>query len=132
MCERQWKNWHIRLFLKVNCLWKKQYIMYCFSYWLWKCLPGISFTINNLSQNKIRMIKLKEELKELSDDSTEGLKCNIIEWYIDRQVCGTFACFKNVYFSDFASYHYKTVFLNMITNQIFLKKTSEIRILIFQ
>ena len=42
-------------------------------------LPGISFINTNLPQNRIRMIKSKEQLNELSDDSTDVFKRNIID-----------------------------------------------------
>ena len=53
------------------------------------------------------MIKLKEKLKELSDDSTDVFKRNIIDRYIDDPVCGKFSCSKNVSPAQFASYHYQ-------------------------
>ena len=72
-----------------------------------KCLPGISLININLPQNKIRMIKLKEKVKELSDDSTDTFKRNIIDRYIDHPVCCKFAYSKNVCLAQFAAYYYK-------------------------
>ena len=59
--------------------------------WLQKYLPGISFINTNLPQNRISIIKSKEERKDLLHDSTDVFKCNIIDRYIDRLVCGKFA-----------------------------------------
>lgn len=53
------------------------------------------------------MIKLKEQLNELSDNSTDVLKCNIIDRYIDCPVCDKFACLKNVCLAKFAPYYYR-------------------------
>lgn len=60
--------------------------------WLWKYLPGVSFISTNLPQNKIGMIAPKEELKELSDDSTVVFKGNIIDKYIDRLYKNCLSC----------------------------------------
>ena len=75
--------------------------------WLRKSLPGISFINTNLPKNSIKMIKSKEELKELSDYSTDVFKRNVIDRYVDRPVYGEFPCLKNVYLAQFASYYYK-------------------------
>ena len=99
--------------------------------WLRKRLSGISFINTNLPQNRIRMIKSKEEIKELPGDCTVIFKCNIVDRYIDHSVCGNFACLKNALLVKFASCYYKKVFLKKITNQVILEKTSAIRILIF-
>ena len=53
------------------------------------------------------MIKLKEELKELSDDSTDILKCHIIERYIGRPVCDKFTWLDSACLAQFASCYYK-------------------------
>ena len=47
----------------------------------------ISFIFENLQENRIRMIKSKEELKVLSDYSTDIFKWNIINKYMDCQKC---------------------------------------------
>ena len=62
--------------------------------WLLRSFPRISFINTNQPQSRISMIKLKEELKELSDDGTDVIKRDIIDRYIDRPVCGKFACLK--------------------------------------
>ena len=52
--------------------------------WLRKCSPGISFINTNLPNNRIRMIKSKEELELLPDNSTDIFKKSIIDRYMDR------------------------------------------------
>ena len=76
-------------------------------HWIRKCFLGISFINTKQPQNRIRMIKSKEELKGLSDDSTDVFKRNITDRYIDRLVYGKFACLKNVCRVKFAAYYYK-------------------------
>ena len=41
------------------------------------------------------MIRSKEKLKELSGYRTDVFKRNMIDRYIDRPVCGEFACLRN-------------------------------------
>ena len=53
------------------------------------------------------MVKPKEELKVLSDDSTDVFKRNIIDRYIGHPKSGNFACLKNVCLARFASYYYQ-------------------------
>ena len=72
-----------------------------------KASSGISFINTNLPQNRIRMIKSKEKIKELPGDCTVIFKCNINDRYIDHSVCGNFACLKNVLLVKFASCYYK-------------------------
>ena len=52
--------------------------------WLRKWLPGIWIINTNIPENRIRMVKLKEELEVLSDDSTDVFKQNIFDRYMDR------------------------------------------------
>ena len=52
--------------------------------WLRKYLPRILFINTNLPENRIGMIKSKEELEVLSDDTTDVFKQNIIDRYMDR------------------------------------------------
>ena len=62
--------------------------------WLRKCSPGISFINKNLPNNRIRMIKSKEELELLPDKSTDIFKKSIIDRYMDRPTCRKFASLK--------------------------------------
>ena len=75
--------------------------------WLRKCSPGISFINTNLPNNRIRMIKSKEELELLPDNSTDIFKKSIIDRYMDRPTCGKFASLKTVCLAQFASLYYK-------------------------
>ena len=75
--------------------------------WLRKCQPEILFINTNLQENRIRIVKSKEELEVLSDDSTDAFKRNIIDRYMDRPKSGKFACLKNVCLAQFASYYYR-------------------------
>ena len=53
------------------------------------------------------MVKSKEELEVLPDDSTDVFKRNIIDRYMDHPKNGNFACLRNVCLAQFASYYYK-------------------------
>ena len=78
--------------------------------WLLRSFPRMSFISTNHPQSRMSMIESKEELKELSDDGTNVIKRDIIDRYIDRPVCGKFACLKNVCVAQFAAYYYKKYF----------------------
>ena len=75
--------------------------------WLRKCSPGISFINTNLPDNRIMMIKSKEELELLPDNSTDIFKKSIIDRYMDRPTCGKFASLKTACLGQFASLYYK-------------------------
>ena len=75
--------------------------------WLRKCSPGISFINTNLPNNRIRMIKSKEELVLLPENSTDIFKKSIIDRYMDRLTCGKSASLKTVCLAQFASLYYK-------------------------
>ena len=53
------------------------------------------------------MIKSKEELELLPDNSTEIFKKSIIDKYIGRPTCGKIASLKTVCLAQFASLYYK-------------------------
>ena len=63
--------------------------------WLRKCSPGISFINTNLPDNRIMMIKSKEELELLPDNSTDIFKKSIIDRYMNRPTCGKFCIIEN-------------------------------------
>ena len=99
--------------------------------WLRKRLSGIFFINTNLPQNRIRMIKSKEEIKELPGDCTVIFKRNIVDRYIDHSVCGNSACLKNVLLVKFASCYYKKSISEKDNQPGHLGEDSAIRILIF-
>ena len=74
--------------------------------WIRKCSPGISFINTNLPNNRITMIKCKEKLELLLDNSTDIFKKGIIDRYMDGPTCGKFAPLKTVCFAQFASLYY--------------------------
>ena len=78
--------------------------------WLRTCSPGIYFINTNLPNNRIRMIKPKEELELLPDNSTDIFKKSITDRYMDWPTCGKFAYLKTVCFAQFASLYYKKNF----------------------
>ena len=53
------------------------------------------------------MIKSKEQLELLPDNSTDIFKKSIIYRYMDRPTCGKFTSLKTVYLAQFASLYYK-------------------------
>ena len=75
--------------------------------WLRKYSPGISFIKTNLPNNRIWMIKSKEELELLLDNSTDIFKKSIIDRYMDWATSGKFASLKTVCLAQFASLYYK-------------------------
>ena len=78
--------------------------------WLRKCSPGISFINTNLPDNRIMMIKSKEELELLPDNSTDIFKKSIIDRYMDRPTCRMFAPSNALCLAQFASLYYKKTF----------------------
>ena len=75
--------------------------------WLRKCSPGISFINTNLPNNRIRIIKSKEELELLPENSTDIFKKSIIDRYMDWPTCGKFASLNTICLAQFASLYYK-------------------------
>ena len=75
--------------------------------WHRKCSSEISFINTNLPNNRIRMIKSKEELVLLPENSTDIFKKSIIDRYMDRLTCGKSASLKTVCLAQFASLYYK-------------------------
>ena len=75
--------------------------------WLRKCSPGISFINTNLPNNRIRMIKSKEKLELLPDNSADIFTKSIIDRYMDRPTCAKLASLKNFCLAQFASLYYK-------------------------
>lgn len=67
------------------------------------------------------MVKLKEELEVLPDDSSDVFKQNIFNRYMDHPESGKFVCLQNVCLTQ---YILKRVHLKMIISQRFWKKTS--------
>eukprot|EP00111_Clytia_hemisphaerica_P022559 TCONS_00066307-protein len=51
--------------------------------WLRKCFPAISFVNTNLSNQRYRIFKSKEEIEELPEDSDDLFKRNMLNRYID-------------------------------------------------
>ena len=93
--------------------------------WLRKCSPGISFINTNLPNNRIRMIKSKEKLELLSDNSTDIFKKSIIDRYMDRPTCGKFASLETVSLGQFALLYYKITSSNLYHQPNFLEKNIE-------
>ena len=79
-------------------------------------------SLDHIPGNRIRMVKLKEELEVLSDDSTDVFKQNIFDRYMDRPKSGKFAYLQNVSLTQFA--YIKRVPLKMIISQRFWKRPS--------
>ena len=75
--------------------------------WHRKCSSEISFINTNLPNNRIRMIKSKEKLELLPDNSTDLFTKSIIDRYMDRPTCAKLASLKNVCLAQFASLYYR-------------------------
>ena len=77
---------------------------------------GVSLSIQNLPEKRIRMIQSNYELELLSDSSNDIFKNNIID--IDRPTLGNFECLlENICLAQFAPHYYKKkLFLTMITS----------------
>ena len=63
------------------------------------------------------MVKLKEELEVLPDDSSDVFKQNIFDRYMDYPESGKFVCLQNVCLTLFA--YIKRVHLKAIISQRF-------------
>ena len=100
--------------------------------WFRRCSPGISFINTNLSNDRIRMIKSKEELELLPDKSTDIFKKSIIDKYMDRPTFGKFASLKAVCLAQFASLYYKKLLQKIIITHTFLKKTLKKKMIVTQ
>ena len=100
--------------------------------WFRRCSPGISFINTNLPNDRIRMIKSKEELELLPDKSTDIFKKSIIDKYMNRPTSGKFASLKTVCLAQFASLYYKKLLQKIIINHTFLKKTLKKKMIVTQ
>ena len=100
--------------------------------WLRKYSPGISFINTNLPNNRIWMIKSKEELELLPDNSTDIFKKSIIDRYVDRATSRKFPSLKTVCLGQIASLYYKKLLQIMIIRQIIKKKTLKKKIIVTQ
>ena len=100
--------------------------------WLRKYSPGISFINTNLPNNRIWMIKSKEELELLPDNSTDIFKKSIIDRYVDRATSGKFPSLKTACLAQIASLYYKKLLQIMIIRQIIKKKTLKKKIIVTQ
>lgn len=52
--------------------------------WLRKCFPAIYFVNTNLPDQRFRMVKEKNEIEELPEESEDVFKRNMLDRYIDR------------------------------------------------
>ena len=52
--------------------------------WLRKTFPVVIFANSNLPQHRYRVCRTEEELQEMSEDSTDIFKRNMLDRYIDR------------------------------------------------
>ena len=100
--------------------------------WFRRCSPGISFINTNLSNDRIRMIKSKEELELLPDKGTDIFNKSIIDKYMDRPTSGKFASLKTVCLAQFASLYYKKLLQKIIITHTFLKKTLKKKLIVTQ
>ena len=71
------------------------------------------------------MIKSKEELELLPDNSTDISKKSIIDKYMDRPTCGKFASLETVSLGQFALLYYKITSSNLYHQPNFLEKNIE-------
>ena len=101
-------------------------------FWLRKCSPGISFINTNLPNNRIRMIKSKEELVLLPENSTDIFKKSIIDRYMDRLTCGKSASLKTVCLAQFASLYYKKTSSDNDYQPSFLEESIEKKMVVTQ
>ena len=100
--------------------------------WLRKFSPGISFINTNLPNNRIRMIKSKEELVLLPENSTDIFKKSIIDRYMDRLTCGKSASLKTVCLAQFASLYYKKTSSDNDYQPSFLEESIEKKMVVTQ
>ena len=92
---------HIHLHVRVNYVYKAIYNVLP-ELWLRKCLSGIFFISTNMPENRIRIIKCKQELEVLTDDGTDIYVPNVIDIYMDHQKFVKSAFLKNTCLTRFA------------------------------
>ncbi|KXJ10654.1 ATP-dependent DNA helicase PIF1 [Exaiptasia diaphana] len=73
--------------------------------WLRKTFPASLFIATDFPENRIRIAKSQNEIKDLPDDSTDIFKSNIIQRYSLRPT--TNSVIANLCLAQFASYYYK-------------------------
>ena len=52
--------------------------------WLRKTFPGVIFANSNLPEDRYRICRNEEEIKEMPEDSTDVFKRNMLDRYVDR------------------------------------------------
>ena len=78
--------------------------------WLKKCSPGVLFANSNLPENRYKMCLNEEEIKELTKDSTNIFKKNMIDRFMDRPnsqfSAGKYGAVAFICFADFLTNYY--------------------------
>ena len=78
--------------------------------WLRKTFPGVIFANSNLPENRYRMFRSEEEIRELPDDSTDIYKRNMLDRYMDRPNSsfrnGKFLMIDKLCYAEFLSHYY--------------------------
>ena len=72
--------------------------------WLRKVFPGIIFVNKDLSESRLKMIKKKQDLEQLDEESTDIFQRNLIDRYTDRPYVDNV---NNLCLAKFAAYYYK-------------------------
>ena len=52
--------------------------------WLRKIFPGVIYANTNLTEKRLKMLRLKEEISQLPDESENIFKRNMLDWYMNR------------------------------------------------
>ena len=71
------------------------------------------------------MIKSKEELELLPDNSTDIFKKSMIDRHMDRPTCGKCVSLETVSLCQFTSLYYKKLLQIIIISQTFIEKEND-------
>jgi len=77
--------------------------------WLRKCFPAVSFINTNTPDQRYRIFKSENEIQELSEDSSEVFKRNMLDRYVDRPnrefQHGKYAILDNMCYASFCAHY---------------------------
>ena len=77
--------------------------------WLKKGFPAVSFVSTSLPNERFRVIKNEEEINEISEDSEDIFKRNMLDRYVDRPnktfLRGKFAVCDELCYAQFCAFY---------------------------
>ena len=78
--------------------------------WLRKTFPGVIFANSNLPEDRYRICRNEDEIKEMSKDSTDIFKRNMLDRYVDRPnltyLGGKYSVLDQFCYAEFFAHYY--------------------------